>query len=253
MLTLWLGKVPKHCCHNSSTETINLQLQKTNLPTALITKVVPSSGDSNNWLHSCRPKMLNSMGQSMDKDKAGLHLFGMKFTAIERKTNHKICDSVWRHLPTALITKAVQSLGDSNYQLHSCRHKILNSMRQSTNKDKARLCLFSMKFTAMERMTNHKRCDSVWRHLPTAIFVKAVLSSSHSNNQLHSCRPKMPSSMGQSTDKDKAGLHLFSMIFTAIERKTNWKRCNSVWRHLSAALITKAVLSSGDSNNWLQT
>jgi hypothetical protein len=43
-------------------------------------KAVLSSGDSNNQLHSCRLLMLNRMGQSTDKDKAGLCLFGMKFT-----------------------------------------------------------------------------------------------------------------------------------------------------------------------------
>ncbi len=30
MLTLWLGKVPKHCCHNFFTKTINPPLERTN-------------------------------------------------------------------------------------------------------------------------------------------------------------------------------------------------------------------------------
>jgi hypothetical protein len=63
--------------------------------------------------------------------------------------------------------------------------------------------LFGMKFTAIERKTSCKRCDRVWRHLPTTLLAKAVPSSSDSNYQLHSCRPLMPKSMGQSTNKDK--------------------------------------------------
>jgi hypothetical protein len=86
------------------------------LPTTVIMKAVPSSCDSNYWLHSCcKLLMLNSMGQSTDKDKAGLHLFSMKFTAIERKTNCNRCDSVCRHLRTTIIMKAVPSSSNSNY------------------------------------------------------------------------------------------------------------------------------------------
>ncbi len=114
---------PKHCCHNSYTKPINLPLQKTNskrcdivwrhLPTTLIAKAVLSSSDSNYWLHSCRALMLSSVGQSTNKDKAGLHLFSMKFTVIQRKTNCKGCDSMWMHLPTTIIVKAVLSSSDS--------------------------------------------------------------------------------------------------------------------------------------------
>jgi hypothetical protein len=53
-------------------------------------KAVPSSSDSNYQLHSCRPSMLNSVGQSTtNEDKAGLCLFGMKFTVIEKRQTAK--------------------------------------------------------------------------------------------------------------------------------------------------------------------
>jgi hypothetical protein len=94
MLTLGLGEVPKHCCHNSYNKPMNQTLLKNNcqrcdsvwrhLPATVIMKAVPSSSDSKYQLHSCRPLMPNSMGQSTDDDKAGLCLFGMKFKAIER-------------------------------------------------------------------------------------------------------------------------------------------------------------------------
>jgi hypothetical protein len=94
------------------------------------------------------------MGQSTDEDKAGLHSFGMKFTAIERKTNRKRCDSVCRHLPAAIIMKAVPSSSDSNYRLHSCRPLMLNTMGQSTNKDRAGLHLFGIKYTQEKAREN---------------------------------------------------------------------------------------------------
>jgi hypothetical protein len=58
-------------------------------------KAVPSSSNSNNWLHSFRPLMPNSMGQSTDKDKAGLYFFGMKFT--QEKARQK-----WQYLFASL-------------------------------------------------------------------------------------------------------------------------------------------------------
>jgi hypothetical protein len=54
-------------------------------------------------------------------------------------------------------------------------------------------------------------------------MAKAVPSSSNSNYQLHSCRPLMPNSMGQSTNDDKAGLCLFGMKFTAVKRRQTTK------------------------------
>jgi hypothetical protein len=91
--------------------------------------------------------MPNSVGQSTDNDKAGLCLFGMKFTAVKRRKTTKdvivVCEGT--------SPKAVPSSSDSNYQLHSCRPSMPNSVRQSTDDDKAGLCLFCMKFTAIKR------------------------------------------------------------------------------------------------------
>jgi hypothetical protein len=53
----------------------------------------------------------------------------------------------------------------------------------------------------------------------TALFVKAVLSSSNSNNQLHSCRLLMLNSVGQSSNKDQAGLCLFGVKCTQEEAR----------------------------------
>jgi hypothetical protein len=42
--------------------------------------------------------MPNSMGQSTDEDKAGLHSFGMKFTALEKRPTAKdviVCEGTF--------------------------------------------------------------------------------------------------------------------------------------------------------------
>jgi hypothetical protein len=164
--------------------------------------------------------MPNSMGQSTDKDKAGLCLFDMKFIAIERKINHKRCDSVWRHLPAAIFTQAVLSSSNSNNLLHSCR-LLMQKQCGTINWQRKCWALLIQYEIHGKRKTNPKRCDNVLRHLPAASIAKALLSSSDSHTQLHSCSLLMLNRVGQSTDKDKAGLHSFGMKFTQEKAREN--------------------------------
>jgi hypothetical protein len=55
------------------------------------------------------------------------------------------------------------------------------------------------------------------RGLPATYSVKAALPLSSSNKQLHSYRPSIAESMGQTTDRNRARLpSLFSMKFTQV-------------------------------------
>ncbi len=90
-----------------------------------------------NQLHSCRPLMLNKVGQSTNRDKVGLCLFGMKFTAIETKTNHSRCDGVWRH-PSCHLTHESSAVLQWFQQLTALlqifdakQHRTINQQRWS--------------------------------------------------------------------------------------------------------------------------
>jgi hypothetical protein len=73
------------------------------LPAAYPAKPVPPFSSSKNWLHSCRLSIAQSVGQTIDGNRARLHsLFSMKFTQVPSQYSKQIKEvqvtiKVWVH------------------------------------------------------------------------------------------------------------------------------------------------------------